>query len=194
VICDVINTQNNPDVKRGLQKLQKKETQLKTDKTVIVLWADKQKKDQCSMNQNCSSLNYCTANIKQHYCRSFSSDSDHSSHHFIKYFLCNSSHFIKDCEFLPDVKWDAQRRQAGQLQSSYTGWLQSSCIRSQSTKKKKRDTESLMQKSVTVMMMTSSLNLMRKRKSAMKLLLCLRRLSVRCSNLNELQILNSSYT
>jgi len=70
----------------------------------------------------------------------------------------------------------------------------SQVIRSQSTKKKKRDTESLMQKSVTVMMMTSSLNSKRKRKLTMKLLLCLRRLSVRCLNLNELQILNSSHT
>ncbi len=87
-----------------------------------------------------------------------------------------------------------KRRQTDQLQSSCTGWLQLSCIRSQFTKKKKRDTESLTQKSVTVMMMISSLNLMRKRKSAMKLLLCLRRLSVRCLNLNELQILNSSHT
>ncbi len=62
------------------------------------------------MNQNCSSLNYCIADIKQHYCRSFSSDSDHFSHHFIKYFLCNDSHFIKDCKFLPDVKQDAQKK------------------------------------------------------------------------------------
>ncbi len=51
-----------------------------------------------------------------------------------------------------------------------------------------------MQKSVTVMMMTSSLNLKRKRKLTMKLLFCLRRLSVKCLNLNKLQTLNSSYT
>jgi len=37
VIHNVIDTQNNPDVKKGLQKLQKKEAQLKADKTVIVL-------------------------------------------------------------------------------------------------------------------------------------------------------------
>jgi len=51
-----------------------------------------------------------------------------------------------------------------------------------------------MQKLMTVMMMISSLNLKRKRKLTMKLLLCLRRLSVRCLNLNELQTLNSSHT
>jgi len=51
-----------------------------------------------------------------------------------------------------------------------------------------------MQKSVTIMMMTSSLNLNLKRKLMMKLLLYLRRLSVRCLNLNELQTLNLSYT
>ncbi len=51
-----------------------------------------------------------------------------------------------------------------------------------------------MQKSVTVMMMTSFLNLKRKKKLMMKSLLCLRRLSVRYLNLNELQTLNSSYT
>ncbi len=50
-----------------------------------------------------------------------------------------------------------------------------------------------MQKLVTIMMMTFSLNLKRKKKLIMKLLLCLRRLSVRCLNLNELQTLNSSY-
>jgi len=62
------------------------------------------------MNQNCSLSNHYIANIKQHYCRSFSLDSDHSSHYFIKCFLCNSSHFIKDCEFLSDVKQDAQKK------------------------------------------------------------------------------------
>ncbi len=51
-----------------------------------------------------------------------------------------------------------------------------------------------MQKLMTVMMMISSLNLKRKRKLAIKLLLYLRRLSVRYLNLNELQTLNSSYT
>ncbi len=59
------------------------------------------------MNQNCSSSNHCIADIKQHYCRSFSSDSDYFSYCFIKYFLCNDSYFIKDCEFLSDVKQDA---------------------------------------------------------------------------------------
>ncbi len=62
------------------------------------------------MNQNCSSLNYCIVNIKQHYCRSFSSNSNHSSHYFIKYFLCNDFHFIKDCKFLSDIKQDTQKR------------------------------------------------------------------------------------
>ncbi len=50
-----------------------------------------------------------------------------------------------------------------------------------------------MQKSVIIIMMTFSLNLKRKRKLIIKLLLYLRRLSVRCLNLNELQTLNSSY-
>ncbi len=50
-----------------------------------------------------------------------------------------------------------------------------------------------MQKSVTVMMMTSFLNLKKKKKLTMKLLLCLRRLSVKCLNLNKLQTLNSSH-
>ncbi len=62
------------------------------------------------MNQNCNSLNYCIANIKQHYCRSFSSDSDHSSYCFIKCFLYNNFHFIKDCKFLSDVKQNTQKR------------------------------------------------------------------------------------
>jgi len=62
------------------------------------------------MNQNCSSLNYCTVNIKQHYHRSFSSNSDHSFCCFIKYFLCNSFHFIKDCKFLFNIKQDTQKR------------------------------------------------------------------------------------
>jgi len=110
VICNAINAQDNPDIKRDLQKLQEKEAQLKTDETVIVLWTDKQKGGQCSMNQNCSSSNHCTADIKQHYHRSFSSDSDHPSHYSIKCFLCNSSHFIKDCKFLPDTKQDAQKK------------------------------------------------------------------------------------
>ncbi len=48
-----------------------------------------------------------------------------------------------------------------------------------------------MKKLMTVMMMTSFLNLKRKKKLAMKLLLCLRRLSVKCLNLNKLQTLNS---
>ncbi len=47
---------------------------------------------------------------------------------------------------------------------------------------------------MTIMMMISSLNLKKKKKLTMKLLLCLRRLSVRCLNLNKLQTLNSSYT
>jgi len=47
---------------------------------------------------------------------------------------------------------------------------------------------------MTVIMMTSFLNLKRKKKLTMKLLLCLRRLSVRYLNLNEVQTLNSSYT
>jgi len=51
-----------------------------------------------------------------------------------------------------------------------------------------------MQKLMTVTMMISSLNLKRKRKLMMKLLLCLRRLSIRYLNLNELQTLNSSHT
>jgi len=51
-----------------------------------------------------------------------------------------------------------------------------------------------MQKLVTAMIMISFLNLKRKKKSVMKLLLCLRRLSVKCLNLNRLQTLNSSYT
>jgi len=37
VICNAIDIQNNLDVERDLQKLQKKEAQLKTDETVIVL-------------------------------------------------------------------------------------------------------------------------------------------------------------
>jgi len=37
VICNVIDAQDNPDVERDLQKLQKKEVQLKTDETVTVL-------------------------------------------------------------------------------------------------------------------------------------------------------------
>jgi len=110
VICNAINTQNNSDIKRGLQKLQKKEAQLKAGETVIALWADKQKGGQHSMNQNCSSSNHHTADIKQHYCRSFSSDSDHPPHCFTKCFLCNSPHFIKDCKFLSDVKQDAQKK------------------------------------------------------------------------------------
>ncbi len=77
-----------------------------------------------------------------------------------------------------------KRKQADQLQLSYIDWLQSNCIRSQSIKKKKRDTESLMQKLVTIIMMIFSLNL--KRKLTIKLLLCLRRLLVRYLNLNEL--------
>ncbi len=62
------------------------------------------------MNQNCSSLNYCIADIKQYYCRSFSLNSNHSSYCFIKCFLCNSFHFIKDCEFLSNVKQDTQKK------------------------------------------------------------------------------------
>jgi len=38
------------------------------------------------------------------------------------------------------------------------------------------------------------LNLKKKRKSVMKLLFCLRKLSVKCLNLNELHTLNSSHT
>jgi len=87
-----------------------------------------------------------------------------------------------------------KRKQADQLWLSYTDWLQLSYIRSQFIKKKKRNTVSLMQKLMTVMMITSFLNLKRKRKLTIKLLLCLRRLSIKCLNLNELQTLNSSYT
>jgi len=74
------------------------------------LWADKQKEDQYLMNQNCSSLNHCTANIKQHYCKSFSLDSNHFSCCFIKCFLCNNFYFIKDCEFLSDIKQNTQKK------------------------------------------------------------------------------------
>jgi len=55
-------------------------------------------------------LNYYTADIKQHYCRLFSLDSNHSSYYFIKCFLCNDSHFIKDCEFFSNVKQNAQKK------------------------------------------------------------------------------------
>jgi len=51
-----------------------------------------------------------------------------------------------------------------------------------------------MQKLMTVMMMTSFLNLKRKKKLIIKSLLCLRRLSVKYLNLNELQTLNFFYT
>ncbi len=51
-----------------------------------------------------------------------------------------------------------------------------------------------MQKLMTVMIMTSFLNLKRKKKLMIKSLLYLRRLSVRYLNLNELQTLNSSHT
>jgi len=51
-----------------------------------------------------------------------------------------------------------------------------------------------MQKLMTVMMMTSSLNLKKKKKLIMKLLLYLRRLSIKYLNLNKLQTLNSSHT
>jgi len=51
-----------------------------------------------------------------------------------------------------------------------------------------------MQKLMIVMMMISFLNLKKKKKLMMKSLLYLRRLSVKCLNLNELQTLNSSYT
>jgi len=110
VICDAIDAQDNSDVKRGLQKLQEKEAQLKAGEIVIVLWADIWKEGQHSMNQNCSSSNHCTADTKRHYCRSFSSDSDCPSHRFTKCFLCNNPHFIKDCEFLPDAKRDTQKK------------------------------------------------------------------------------------
>ncbi len=50
-----------------------------------------------------------------------------------------------------------------------------------------------MQKLMTVMIMTSFLNLKRKKKLMIKSLLYLRRLSVRYLNLNELQTLNSSH-
>jgi len=46
---------------------------------------------------------------------------------------------------------------------------------------------------MTVTTMTFSLNLKRKKKLAMKSLLCLRRLLIKYLNLNELQTLNSSY-
>jgi len=51
-----------------------------------------------------------------------------------------------------------------------------------------------MQKLMTIMMMISFLNLKRKKKLIMKLLFYLKRLSIRCLNLNKLQTLNSSYT
>jgi len=47
---------------------------------------------------------------------------------------------------------------------------------------------------MTVMMMTSSLNLKKKKKLIMKLLLYLRRLSIKYLNLNKLQTLNSFHT
>jgi len=37
MIHDVINAQNNSDIKKDLQKFQKKETQLKTENIVTVL-------------------------------------------------------------------------------------------------------------------------------------------------------------
>lgn len=111
VIRDAIDAQDNPDVERGLQKLQEKEAQLKAGDTATALWADK--RGQRSMNPNRGSLKHRTADTKRHYRWLSSSDSDNPPHRTAKCFLCNGAHFVRDCEFLPDAQQDARKKNIG---------------------------------------------------------------------------------
>ena len=103
-IWDRIDTQVNSDIKISLQKLQKKKTLLKAEKTA--LWAELQcKKKQSTQNQQWQDLRHWSRKL-------LSSESDNSScqtqHkqlycNHLNCFLCSDFHCMSDCKHFLNV-------------------------------------------------------------------------------------------
>ncbi len=100
VIQDIIDAQNKSDVKKKLQKLQKKKAQLKITETA--LWVKRRnERKRTDHEQNKRKIS--------HYCKSLSSfDSNqlrcHQLQQFLKCFLCEDEHCLVDCSHLSAVQ------------------------------------------------------------------------------------------
>ncbi len=93
VIQDIIDAQNKSDIKKKLQKLQKKKAQLKTTETA--LWVKRENERERTDHEQ----NKCKIN---HHCKSFSDFDSDQLHHcqsqqFLKCFLCEDEHCLVDC-------------------------------------------------------------------------------------------------
>jgi len=64
------------------------------------------------MNQNCSSLNYCIINIKQHYCRLFSLNSNHFFAALLSVFFATAFTSLKIANFFLILSKILKRKQA----------------------------------------------------------------------------------
>ena len=102
IICDVIDVQDNFNIEWDLQKLQEKETQLKTVETA--LWVRSQRKDK-------QRIQHVEQWDMWYYWWSSDSDSDHFTHHKpSRCYLCGGSHRMHDCEYLPAARKQAESK------------------------------------------------------------------------------------
>ena len=91
VIYNTINTQDTLNIKKNLQKLQEKKTQLKTAETV--LWINQWKNKQNLMHSH-------QYNVKYHYWKSLSFNYNHFLHYnSFRCLFCHKTHCIQNCEY-----------------------------------------------------------------------------------------------